>query len=66
MREISEGDARFIYAMKLVPAKDPGGIGHLGHYSLKVWALFFLALFTDKTVFTYDCYHSTNTLENTH
>ena len=35
---ISEGDTKFLNAMKLMPPKDPESIVHLGtlHYSLKV------------------------------
>ena len=35
MWEISEGDTKFLYTMKLVPPKDLGSIVHLGVFTKK-------------------------------
>ena len=49
MREISEGDANFVYIIKLVPPKDVESIVHPG-YSLK---MFFI-----ETLFITNIIHS--------
>ena len=52
MREIGEGDAKFVYIIELVPPKDLGSIVHLGviHYKCYFLEMLFIAtLFTKNT-----------------
>ena len=44
--EIDEGHTKFLHAMKLVPPKDLGSIGHPGNIH---WKHFIEALFTKST-----------------
>ena len=61
MWEMSEGDPKFLYTMKLVPPKYLGSIVHLNIIYLFI---FILVLVIDKERFAYKCFIHSAILEH--